>query len=384
MKSYTRALPKRVQKPSRPFSDGHQADYVLLALLGIIILVGLVMLSSASSVVAFETFGDTNYYLKHQFLYGILLGGIALFVFSKIDYRVWKRYSFLLLVVTIFLLIIVLIPGIGYEYLGARRWINIGGVLFQPTEVAKLTFLIYLATWLEKREKHVENFAYGFLAFIFLLGIVSILILLEPNMSTMIIIAVISLVVYFVGGAHVKHLSILGVGGIGLFILLAKIAPYRAARFKVFLNPELDPLGIGYHINQALLAIGSGGIFGQGLGHSRQKYNYLPEVTSDSIFAIIAEELGFIIAIGIIALFIALMIRGFKISRQASDMFGKLVAAGITAWITFQAFVNIGSMLSLLPLTGIPLPFISYGSSSVLTLMAAFGILLNISKHTKS
>lgn len=378
-KSFTR------YQPSSERRSAHKPDYALMAVLGVIIVFGLIMLSSASSVVAFQKFNDTNYYLKHQFIYGIVIGLIVFFVISKIDYHFWRKYAFVLMIITVIFLILVLVPGIGYEYLGAHRWVNIGGVLFQPTELTKLTFLIYLATWLEKRaaDKNIENFSSGFVAFLTLLGIIGFLIMLEPDLGTMTVIAFIALSVYFVAGAQWKHLTWLGVGGAALFWLLIKIAPYRADRFSVFLNPELDPQGIGYHINQALLAVGSGGIFGLGLGHSRQKYNYLPEVTGDSIFAILAEELGFIFAVGLIALYITVLFRGMNIAKKAPDMFGRLMATGITLWIIFQAFVNIGAMLSILPLTGIPLPFVSYGSSSTLMLMVACGILINISKYSQ-
>lgn len=360
-----------------------QADYVLLGLIGIILIFGFVVLTSASNAVAFQKFNDPYYYIKHQALYGLVLGVIAFFITSNIEYTYWKRYAFLFLVITIILLVLVLIPSVGFEYLGARRWINIGGILFQPTEVAKLTFLMYLATWLEKRQKQVHDFSYGLLAFVFLLGIIGLLIMLQPDLGTMTVIAMISLVVYFVAGAPIKHLALLGLVVSAAFAFLIKIATYRTQRLLVFLNPELDPQGIGYHINQALLAIGSGGFFGLGLNNSRQKYNFLPEVTGDSIFAIMAEELGFIVAVGCIVLFILVLMRGLNIAQKSPDMFGKLVAAGITTWILFQAFVNIGAMVSILPLTGIPLPFVSYGSSSIVMLLTAVGILINISKHTQ-
>lgn len=374
-----------VPAPSLQQNREHKADYGLILVLGVIIVFGLIMLSSASSVVAFQKFGDTNYYIKHQLLYGILVGIVAFFVTSNIDYHFWRRYAFIFMVATLLLLVLVLIPGIGYEYLGARRWINIGGILFQPTELAKLTFLIYLCTWLEKKSenKNLEHLSEGLLAFLTLLGVMGLLVMLQPDLGTMTVIAFISLVVFFIAGAPWKHLTAIGIGGAVVFAILVKIAPYRADRLTVFLNPQLDPQGIGYHINQALLAIGSGGIFGLGLGRSRQKYNYLPEVTGDSIFAVMAEELGFILAVGLIILFVLFMIRGLNIARKAPDTFGKLLASGITLWVMFQAFVNMGAMLSLLPLTGIPLPFVSYGSSSTLMLLIAFGVLINISKHTK-
>jgi len=198
------------------------------------------------------------------------------------------------------------------------------------------------------------------------------------------VILVTAITVYFVAGARFSHLALLGASGIGLFLLLIKVAPYRMARLTVFLNPELDPQGIGYQINQALLAVGSGGLFGRGLGKSIQKYNYLPEASGDSIFAIIAEELGFIRILVVIALFMVLAIRGLMIAKKAPDFYGKIIAVGITTWISFQAFVNISAIIGLVPLTGIPLPFVSYGGSALLFSLAAIGILINISKQTQA
>lgn len=370
------------RKRKSSYAEGHQADHTLIGIIFGILIFGLIMLASASAVVAFDKFGDSNYYIKHQLLYGVFLGLIAFWFTSRIHYHYWKRLAFPLMVITVVLLLLVLIPGLGYEFLGAKRWINFGGILFQPTELTKLTFLIYLATWLERRGKGIEDVTYGMLPFLFVLGAITLLIMLQPDMGTMTVIAAIAMVVYFVAGAPWKHLSWIGGATLALFALLIKIAPYRTARLTVFLNPELDPQGIGYHINQALLAIGSGGFFGLGLGHSRQKYNYLPEVTGDSIFAIIAEEMGFIFGVLLIALFIFFMIRGYRIAKGTQDAFGKLLAVGITTWIVFQALVNIGAMVSVVPLTGIPMPLVSYGSSSLITTLASLGILVNISKHS--
>ncbi len=362
-------------------------DYSLVATIFGIVIFGLVMLSSASAAVAFDRFGDSYYFFKHQLLFGFILGTAAFLIMSKIDYRYWKKVAFPLLVITIGLLIAVFLPGLGggETVKGAKRWIDLGFISFQPTEVVKLTFLLYLATWLASRgKKGVSDFSYGFIPFISILGTVMLLIILQPDVGTMSVIVLTSLVVYFVAGAPWSHLGILGGGGLFLFWLLIKIAPYRADRFTIFLHPELDPQGIGYHINQAFLAIGSGGFFGRGFGQSRQKFQYLPEVAGDSIFAVISEELGFIFSFLLIIAFLFLMYKGFKVAEKAPDMFGKLVATGITAWLVVQAFVNIMAMTGLMPLTGLPLPFISYGSSALVVSMAAAGILVNISKHVKS
>ncbi len=341
------------------------------------------MLSSVSTAVAFHKFGDSYYYIKHQLLYGVLPGLVFLFIVSRIDYRVWKKYAFLLLLFTMALLILVFIPGIGIKLGGARSWVNFFGIAFQPSELLKLTFLMYLAAWLEKRgERKVKDFQSGFIPFVSALLLVIFLIAMQPDIGTMSIIVMISLVVYFIGGASVKYLLGLGMAGMAFLALLIRIAPYRAARFKVFLNPDLDPGGAGYHINQALLAIGSGGLFGVGFGHSRQKHLYLPEVIGDSIFAVMAEELGFVFISFLVILFGLLAYRGFFIARYAPDRFSMLLSAGIVSWISLQAFINIAAMVGLLPLTGLTLPFISYGSSSLVILLIAVGILINISKQT--
>ncbi len=380
-------------RASSKVSGWHEPDYVLIGILAVLLIFGLIMLSSASSVSGFEKFGDPNYFVKHQVLYGIFIGLPAMWALSRIDYHIWKQYAFPMMVVSVILLLLVLVPGVGLELLGAKRWLNIGGIVFQPSELVKITFLIYLAVWLEARDKDkaIEDFSGGFMPFLVMIGFLVIMIAgVQRDLGTMVVIGVIAVASYFVAGAPLKHLGIiLGLGATGL-VFFIKIIPfiipsfsYRANRLTVFLNPELDPLGIGYHINQALLAIGSGGILGQGLGQSRQKFNYLPEVTGDSIFAVIAEEMGFIITAGLVSLFIWFMIRGYSIAKSAPDVYGKVVATGITTWIIFQAAVNVMAMLSLLPLTGIPLPFISYGSTSLVTLLSTVGILINISRQTK-
>lgn len=365
-------------------AGAHQPDYTLVTIIFVLVVFGLIMLWSASVVSGYQNFGDSYYYLKHQFFYGFVLGLAAFLVATKLHFSFWKKYALPLVAITVLFLILVLIPGIGSELLGAKRWIVLGGLFFQPSELAKLTFLIYLSAWLEKKaDKGLKDIYYGLLPFLFLLGVIGVLILAQPDLGTLTVIAVVAVAVYFVAGAPWSHLGLIGVGGAGLFALLVKIAPYRAARLTTFLNPELDPQGIGYHINQALLALGSGGIFGLGLGHSRQKFNFLPEPYGDSIFAVIGEELGFILALGLIVLFIIVMWRGIKIAKGAPDTFSRLLATGIIVWISFQAFVNIGSMLSLMPMTGIPLPLISYGSTSLIVTLFSLGVLVNISKHTR-
>lgn len=375
---------KKLLEPFTNKGRGHQPDIYLLSTLIILITLGLIVLSSASAVIAFQNFNNSYFFLKNQIINGLLVGLVLFFIMLKIDYHQWKRWSFWLFALTVFFLVLVFIPGLGQTYGGSTRWINIFGFNFQPSEISKLTFLIYLASWLEKRgERGVRDFRQGFLPFLFIFLIMMFLIFLQPDLGTMIIIALIGVVIYYVAGASYKHLGGLISVGVFLLVLVILLAPYRLARLTAFINPQVDPLGISYHINQAKIAIGSGGILGLGLGHSRQKYNYLPEVTGDSIFAILAEELGLIFSIFLIILFLTILVRGFKIAKTSSDRYGQLLAAGITSWLCFQAFINIATMVALVPLTGIPLPFVSYGGTALAVILAGCGLLLNISKFTK-
>lgn len=360
-------------------------DYLLLLIVGAIILFGLVMLLSASAPSGYEEFSDSYYFVKHQIIFGLLPGIGALIAFSRISYTFWRKHAWNLLILSIVLLVLVFIPGLSAGIGTAHSWISIGGVFsLQPSEIVKLTFLFYLAAWLAQRNRQgVRDVHAGFLPFVCVLGTIMLLMILQPDIGTMVIIAAMSLVVYFVAGAPITYITGLMLAGVASLGLLVAAAPYRAQRLTTFLHPELDPQGIGYHINQALLAIGSGGIFGLGYGHSRQKFQYLPEVAGDSIFAVIGEEMGFLIGALTIGLFLLLLWRMVGIAKRAPDNFAKYVVVGIAAWIVIQAFVNIGSMVALMPITGVPLPFISYGGTSLAISLAAIGVVLNVSKNAK-
>jgi cell division protein FtsW len=361
----------------------HSPDWTYITLLWIIIVFGLAMLASAGVSVGYEKYGDPNFFLKQQIWWGILPGALLFISTCLIDYHLWQKFSKYLLVASIILLILVFIPSLSFSYGGASRWLKFGGFYFQPSEVIKLTFLVFLADWLSNSRERVADLKQHFLPFVSILVLIVGLILLQPDMGTAFMVVAIGLVSYFIAGGNILYLSGLSAIGAVFFFILIKTESYRMKRLMTFLHPELDPQGIGYHINQALLAIGSGGIFGRGYGESRQKFMYLPEVVSDSIFAIIGEELGFIFTVILVLLFFGLFWRGFKIGEYAPDLFGKLLAIGISSWIIIQALVNIGAMIGLLPMTGIPLPFISYGRSSLLMSLAAMGIVVNISRQTK-
>src|SRR3990167_3648114 len=360
-------------------------DYGLIGIVSVMILFGLIMLLSASSPNAYKQFGDSYYFLKHQVIFGLIPGMAGLLFFSRIPYTFWKKHAWNLLLVSIGLLLLVFIPGFSAGFGTSHSWISIGGFFsIQPSEIVKLTFLFYLAGWLGARdERGVRDINTGLVPFLAVLGIIAILMILQPDTGSMTIIAAMSLVVYFVAGAPVKYVAGLIAAGLAGIWFLITITPYRAARFTTFLHPELDPQGIGYHINQALLALGSGGFFGLGYGHSRQKFQYLPEVAGDSVFAVIGEEMGFVISLFVIGLFLVLFWRLMEIAKRAPDKFSKYVCVGVAAWIVIQAFENIASMAALMPITGVPLPFISYGGTSLAILMCAIGVVLNISNHTK-
>lgn len=371
---------KRSQVKERTERRGAKPDFFLTILIAVLIVTGLIMISSASVVMSKTVAGKENYYLMSQ-LKSALLGLVALYAGIKIDYKLWRKWAPYLLIGNIIALVAVFVPGLGFHHGGANRWIVIGPLNFQPSEPLKFTLILYLAAWFENKGSDLRDFVKGTLPFLGLFIVIGGLIMKQPDMGTMTVVAAIAGVMYLIAGASYTHIGVMFAGAVGVVAMLIKAAPYRMARFTIFLNPAADSKGIGYHINQALLAIGSGGIFGMGFGRSRQKFNYLPEAATDSIFAVTAEELGFVRSLFIIVLFLLFAFRGFKIAKGAPDDFSRLVAVGITTWIVAQAFINILAIMSMMPLTGVPLPFISLGGTSLIMLMFACGVLLNISKY---
>lgn len=351
-----------------------RGDYSLGVIAIVLSFIGILMVYEASSAQAFTDFGDKFYFLKEQFK-SLVIGIIGMLFAMRFDYKKLYYLSVPFLIFTLVLLLFVFIPPLGVAAYGAHRWVNIGITNLQPSEFAKLATAIYLASWFTYKEKG------RLLAFLLLLSIMVGLIMLEPDMGTAIILGLTSVSLYFFSGASISHfffLAPLGALG-GLF--LAKAAPYRLQRLLTFFDPSNDPLGTSYHIRQVLIALGSGGLFGLGLGKSRQKYEYLPESTTDSIFAIIAEEVGFIGSILLISVFVTLIIKGFRIAFNCKDRFGMLLAAGITSYLAFQTVINLAAMTVLLPLVGVPLPFISYGGSSLVISLTSIGILINIANQ---
>ncbi|MCL5113753.1 MAG: putative lipid II flippase FtsW [Patescibacteria group bacterium] len=350
-------------------------DIILLASVVFLTLFGLFMIYDASSFVAFRDFGDKYHYIKSQ-AFWVGLGFLFLILFSFFDYHKLYNLSLPIFIVALILLTLVFVPGIGLYILGAHRWISLRFFIIQPAEFVKLALAIYLASWLSAREKG------RFIAFLLLLVLVVILVMLEPDMGTAIVILTEALAVYFLSGGNVSYFAILSPIILAAGFFLIKLSPYRYKRFEAFLNINQPIQTSSYHVKQILIALGSGGLFGVGLSNSLQKYAYLPETTTDSIFAIIAEELGFVGGVFLIVLFAVIVWRGFYIAMRAKDNFGKLLGGGIITFLGVQMIINLASQTVLLPLTGIPLPFISYGGSALIVDLSAVGILLNISKQS--
>lgn len=337
--------------------------------------IGLVAVANASAPQALNVFSDKYYFIKQQLIW-VLLGMVALFVASKINYKFWSKVATPLFLFNVLLLILVLIPGIGVKVLGARRWILIDSFYFQPSELIKLSLALFMAKFITSKKP----------SFYYLIPLVLVggLIMLEPDLGTTLVVAMSAMAQIFVSGLGIWHFLIATLGGgLSVFVLIIT-SNYRRQRLMTFFEQTSDPLGRSYHIKQILLALGSGGFFGIGLGQSRQKYLFLPEAATDSIFAVIAEEMGFLGAIVIISLFIYFIYKCFKIIRSAPDDFSKILALGLGVWLGGQAILNMGSVVAIVPLTGIPLPFVSYGGSSMVTALTATGILLNISKYAKN
>lgn len=357
--------------------------FLLLAIIALVSL-GSLMLVSASSVLGLDLHGDPYFFVRHQFLNGILPGIVVLAVTTMIPYSFWRRMVIPFLVSVIVLLLLVFVPALNMSYGGAARWVHFGFFSVQPAEFAKLAVILYLAALFSSREKSHGNIQEALVPFLVVVGLIAVLIIKQPDMGTLVVISGSAIIIYFLAGANIGRLFMILGAGLASLAVLIRLAPYRMARLTAFLHPEFDIKGIGYQIHQALLAVGSGGVWGLGFGRGRQKFRYLPEPAGDSIFAIAAEELGFLRISILLALYAFIVIRGYQIARGAPDTFGKLTAAGITSWFFVQAVVHIGANLSIFPLTGIPLPLVSYGGSALVITLAGAGILLNISRYSKA
>lgn len=363
-----RAFKKNLQ------SQKQQMDLLLLLITGLLVIFGLLMVYDASAVQGLKDFKDSYFYIRQQLLW-VVVGVGSMFFFARFDYKKFKIFSTPLMLFSLILLVAVFIPGFGVSGGGAHRWLRIAGITIQPAEIIKLTGVIYFANLFEKRIKLIP-----FLVIVFLVTVVTAI--LQKDLGSTIVFVVTATTIYFASGGSIWHFIIAIPAGLFALILLIATSGYRSKRVLAFLDPFSDTQGFTYHISQVLIALGSGGLFGLGLGHSRQKFEYIPQVSTDSIFGIIGEELGFIGGTLVIVLFAALLIRGFKVVQNCPDNFGKILAIGLTSWLGIQVIINLSSMTALLPLTGVPLPFISYGGSALVANLTAVGILLNISKQT--
>jgi len=360
----------------RPQSPDFIIFFTVVALLGL----GVVMVYSSSAVSAYVNFDDSYYFLKRQIVW-VILGILAMFFTMSIDYHAWRRLAKPVMLVTLVLLILVLVPGLGKVVNGARRWLGFGSLYLQPSEIAKLSMVLFSAESLTRNQDKITSFFRGLLPQLLMLLLIFGLILKEPDLGTALAISGTVFVLLFTAGAKISHLSALGITGVVGIIAAIIAEPYRLRRLLAFSDPWSDPLDTGYHIIQSLYAIGSGGLFGVGLGRSREKFLYLPEPHTDFIFAILGEELGFIGTVTVIVLFFLFAWRGMRVAISAPDIFGSVLAAGLTTMIVVQALMNIAVVTASMPVTGIPLPFISFGGSALIFTLAGVGILLNISRY---
>ncbi len=369
-------------------------NYFLFFTVTFLLLFSLIFFASLSAPASLQDFGNSTHYLLRQIAYcvaGIFFGFIAF----KIPLKYFKQYAPIVLAINLVCLFLVFIPVIGSKLNGASRWISIGPIGFQPSEFLKITAILYLSAWIASKlaESHTSdwkntiksgyhNIIYILIPFIVFLGVIGGALILQRDVSTLGIITLTLLALYFSSRTPLWHTLFIVFVGVCILLLLVRFEPYRLDRFLVFLHPDRDPLGKAYQLKQSLISLGSGGIFGRGLGMSTQKFGFLPAAISDSIFAIIGEELGIVGCSLVIGGFITFMWSGLQIAKRSNDRFGKMVAIGVVTWISLQAFINIASVAGIFPYAGIPLPFFSYGGSHIVVELFSIGLLLNVSKNT--
>ena len=355
-------------------------DVWLFAVVVALVFLGVVMVYSASAIVAADRFGDPFFFLKKQ-LFWALLGGGLLWAALKLDYRSLERLVIPLLAVSFVLLVLVLVPPFGGSINGTRRWLRLGPLSFQPVELAKFALVLYLASFLTRRRPAMDRFWQGLFPILLVAGAMALLTLAQPDLGNSLALVVLTLVLAYLAGARVRHMAWIAAAALPLVALAVALKPYRWRRMLAFVNPWDDPQGAGFQIIQSFLALGSGGLFGRGLGESKQKLFYLPEPYTDFIFAILGEELGLIGATLVVGLFAVLIWRGLRVGLRAPDAFGSFLALGLTVMLATQTLVNLGVVTGALPTKGLPLPFVSFGGSALLMTMFSAGVLLNISQH---
>ncbi len=361
-----------------------KADRLFLVYIAILTLFGLAALISASAPYGYSRFGDTYYFVKRQIFYGVAPGFLLFIILARFRHDFWKKITWVFYFACLALLILVFIPGIGADFNKyANSWIDFGFVHFQPAELAKLSLIMILSLLLTDPERDLTDWKNGLLPVLGIIAPLLALIALQPDIGTLVVLGGIAIGLLYVARIPKSYLAVLIAIGVALVAVMIVVAPYRMNRLTIFLHPELDPQGVGYHVNQSFLAVGSGGFWGLGFGHSRQKHLYLPEAHSDSIYAVVAEEMGFLFSIGLAALILVIAWRGFKIAKDAPDDYSSLVVSGIIIWFFWQSFINIGAMVGLLPLTGVTLPFVSHGGTSLMICLAAVGIIASINRASR-
>jgi len=359
-------------------------DRFFLVIVLLLIFIGLAMFVSASLGILAKNEQTFYSVLFSQLVLGLGLGFIGMYFCLKIDYKFWRRYSFLIFLASILLTAAVFVPHLGWSHGGAQRWIQLGGFSFQPVEILKFGFVIYFAAWLSWVKNRVQDFKFGILPFAIMLVVIAVILLKQPDTKNFILIVVTGISMLFISGVPMKY--ILGIGTLVMIALgtLLFFTPYLQERVKTFIDPSIDPRGSSYQIQQSLIAIGSGGIIGRGFGQSIQKFSYLPEPQGDSIFAVLGEEFGFVGALGTLFLYLLFALRGFRIANNSPDLFGRLLVSGIVIMIIVQSFMHIASVTGVFPLTGVPLPFMSHGGTALMIYIIAMGVVLNVSKFNKN
>ena len=364
-------------------STSGKVDKLFLVISAILVVAGFFIFSSASLGVLASNGAKFSNVAFNQLFLGLFMGSIFCLIFSRVDYLIFRKYAFFIFLFSIILTLLVFVPGIGFEHGGAKRWIDFGFVSFQPSELLKIGFIIYLAAWISASKERIKTMSGGLLPFLVMLGVVGAILLAQPDTDTYLVIVVAGIGMYISGGGKWSHMALVGFLGLLGLTLVAFARPYVMQRITTFINPNENALTSGYQIRQSLIAVGSGGVAGRGFGKSIQKFNYLPEPIGDSIFAVAAEEFGFIGSSIILILFILFGTRGLRVASEARDTFGGLLVVGIVIIIMSQMFVNVGGMIGILPLTGIPLPFISHGGTALLITLVEVGIILNVSNKKR-
>lgn len=360
-----------------------KVDKIFLILVCLLAVIGFSVFTSASISLLAKSGPKFSSIAFNQAFFGLFLGSIACFIISRIHYRVWRKYALFIFALALVLTLLVFVPSIGVTHNGARRWLSLGGISFQPAEFLKIAFIIYFSAWLSGVKEKVATFRYGLLPLLVLMGIIGVIMLKQPDTDGLVVIAMVGIGIFITAGGRWRHLSILVLIMVVGMTVTAYSRPYVMERFTTFISPSSDSQGAGWQIQQSLNAIGSGEMFGRGFGQSIQKFKFLPESIGDSIFAVAAEEFGFVGSFALIFTFVLFAFRGLKISLKSPDEFGGLLVVGIVILVISQSFINIASMLGVIPLSGLPLVFFSQGGTSMFLTLAEMGIILNVSRYRK-